>query len=131
MLLILAAINFILAQTDAHISARRMKKYGVQAEFNKLAKFLHHIMGPDNSAMFSILPLAVLQSVLCVHFNLPVLLGFFVGIRFKLAHTQLLSLSVEKQLDNLLGGKRTATLPVPSDNSLPSHLPPDFPKEQP
>lgn len=131
MLLLLSLLNFILAARDAWVTQDRIHKFGPKIELNLGIRYLATKWGPKIAAYAGCILPAAAQSLLCVMYDQPGLLGVFTGMRLKLFWNQLQSrkfeqelLAVKKAIDSqnsLTGG---ATIPQsPCGDPQPSQPP--------
>lgn len=108
--------SITLAVFDAQFTDNVMFKYGIQAETNPVVSFFATMLGKLGVYLSTILPTAVLLTAATLaHSQLG--LGAILGARLCLFRFQLLSKSLQKQIDEQLGAKAPAPPPPGPDAS--------------
>lgn len=128
MLKVLIALMLVLCGWDWWMSMHRMLKYGIDVEFNKVIRWLAARTTVEVGSFLGIFLPAALLCAAALKFNLPGILWFVTGMRFKLAMTQVQSLALEKQLDVL--SQRVSEM-EPDNNESTLHSRPSGPQAPP
>lgn len=136
MLLLLAAINFLLASFDAWLTRRRIRDFGVSVELNPGIRWLSTRLGPEVGAFIGILGPTAAQTIIFVSFGWPIPLAILIGLRLRLFYIQLLSLKFEKQVKqyiadyNLGRSSQPPSAGSPDDSGSLSQTPPISSKDE-